>query len=256
MLPKKSRMDKSVLAACTWPQLQWFSERGVCSHSLPLCRAEMLMGWHVQEGCIREKAKWRELLVQAGMFAESQQSEEVQRVEKKCWCDEDLKTDGHFRRLARKMRAISCASVHVSDGMSFTNWQGYASKGGGSDASELSLEEVEVWLSKKKVMMRNGYLAQHYRTTVIERIPRNRMTKEDESLENRALQDLEDNCRTWKQTTGNTCKKRSGVCADGLHPESLLVLRSQIFDEMFVDWANKWSNACTGQFTPSRSFSC
>ena len=53
-------------------------------------------GWHVQEGCIREKAKWRELLVQAGMFAESQQSEEVYRVEKKCWCDEDLKTDGHF----------------------------------------------------------------------------------------------------------------------------------------------------------------
>ena len=77
-------------------QLQWFSERGVCSHSLPLCRAEMLMGWHVQEGCIREKAKWRELLVQAGMFAESQQSDEVQLVEKKCWCDEDLKTDGHF----------------------------------------------------------------------------------------------------------------------------------------------------------------
>ena len=111
-------------------QLQWFSERGVCSHSSAVsCRN--VDGWHEQEGCIREKANWRAVLVQAGMFAESQQSEEVQRVEKKCWCDEDLKTDGHFRRLVRKMSAIGCASVHISDGMSFTNWQGYASKGGG-----------------------------------------------------------------------------------------------------------------------------
>ena len=31
----------------------------------------------------------------------------------------------------RKMSAVGCPSVHVSDGTSFTNWQGYASKGGG-----------------------------------------------------------------------------------------------------------------------------
>ena len=50
----------------------------------------------------------------------------------------------------RKMSAVGCPSVHVSDGTSFTNWQRVCKQGRRTDASELSLEEVEVRLLQKK----------------------------------------------------------------------------------------------------------